>query len=91
LKVLKSSLTQRKVGSFPQLETTDFPNKPVGKSENFSGIVRKMHIKGKRTKLTDFMNLYALGRRKCIEMVLKYRTENFCNFQSNETRKEYEE
>ena len=25
------------------------------------------------------------------EMVLKYRTENFCNFQSNETRKEYEE
>jgi hypothetical protein len=26
-----------------------------------------------------------------IEMVLKYRTGNFCNFQSNETRNEYEE
>jgi len=25
------------------------------------------------------------------EMVLKYRTGNFCNFQSNETRNEYEE
>lgn len=24
-------------------------------------------------------------------MVLKYRTENFCNFQSSETRNEYEE
>jgi hypothetical protein len=25
------------------------------------------------------------------EMVLKYQTGNFCNFQSNETRNEYEE
>jgi hypothetical protein len=41
--------------------------------------------------MIDKEALEKLIDNKLSEMVLKYRTENFCNFQSNETRNEYEE
>jgi hypothetical protein len=53
-------------------------------------------LKGKAGLFSDIgagkpLPLYRIPAPVPSEMVLKYRTENFCNFQSNETRNEYEE
>lgn len=83
--VLLHSLDLKKVGSYPQLEESLFSiaDSNSDRNELLSSFIQKKHLKNKRTKVTDFLNLHSLERgefivsKKIIDLFGKFRGHKY--------------